>query len=271
MAAHQRITAKPLFLELEQHPGAVHIIDDCEQLFSEKSALTLLRSALGGERVKGRRERKVSYSVAGSKARVMEFYFFGAIIFTFESPIGRRKARNSCCDVTHPVAEFRSIRRPYQSCDATCGTAGYVGESGSMSAHECVEVIEFVIDLAGELKCRLDLRWIEHGYGHYLTQATCGGTVDWRDQVKFHMMSTLTYFDHTPQVTPEWLVGGVQTTPWGDRYRSGNRQHTWAEARGATAAMGTTDRSVQGDLLPPTGCRTRRFSSMIAPVSRLSG
>src|SRR4051794_25651237 len=50
---HQRITAKPLYLELEQHPGAVHIIDDCEQLFSEKSALTLLRSALGGETVKG--------------------------------------------------------------------------------------------------------------------------------------------------------------------------------------------------------------------------
>ena len=68
-----------------------------------------------------------------------------------------------------------------------------------MSAHECGEVVEHVIDLAGELQCRVDLRWIEHGYGHYLTHAASGGTVDWRDQVKFHMMNTLTYFDHTPQ------------------------------------------------------------------------
>jgi len=47
--------------------------------FSEKSALTLLRSALGGERVKGHRERRVSYSITGSRARVLEHYFFGAI------------------------------------------------------------------------------------------------------------------------------------------------------------------------------------------------
>ena len=33
---HQRITAKPLYLEFEKHPGAIHLIEDCEQLFAEK-------------------------------------------------------------------------------------------------------------------------------------------------------------------------------------------------------------------------------------------
>jgi hypothetical protein len=48
---HQKITAKPFYLEMEKHPGAQHVVDDCEQLFRENNALTLLRSALGGERM----------------------------------------------------------------------------------------------------------------------------------------------------------------------------------------------------------------------------
>src|SRR6266404_7324323 len=78
---HQRITAKPLYLQLEKYPDAVHVIDDCEQLFSEKAALTLLRSALGSGRVDGHRERRVSFSVTGYRARVLEHFFYGTLIF----------------------------------------------------------------------------------------------------------------------------------------------------------------------------------------------
>jgi hypothetical protein len=198
---HQRITAKPLYLELEQHPGAVHVIDDCEQIFSEKNALTLLRSALGGERVKGQRERKVSYSVAGSHARVMEHYFHGAIIFTSNRPLADEKPEARAVMSRIPSLCFAPPDREIKALMRHVARQGHAGETGSMSALECVEVVEYVIDLAGELKCRLDLRWIEHGYGHYLTQATSGGTVDWRDQVKFHMMHTITYFDHAPPAT----------------------------------------------------------------------
>jgi len=205
---HQRITAKPLYLELEKDPGAVHNIDDCEQLFSEKSALTLLRSALGGERVRGRCERRVSYSIAGSRARVLEHYFFGAIIFTSNRALADEKpeiravmSRIPCLAFAPPDREIRALMRHV-------ARQGFVGETGRMTPHECVEVIEHVIDLAGELKGRLDLRWIDHGYGHYLTHVAGGGTVDWRDMVKFHIMHALTYFDHTPLVMPGQLKHG---------------------------------------------------------------
>jgi hypothetical protein len=195
---HQRITAKPLYLELEKHPGAVHIVDDCEQLFSEKSALTLLRSALGGERIRGRRERLVSYSVAGARARVLENYFFGAIIFTSNRPLTDERpelravlSRIPCLGFAPPVHEIRALMRH-------AARQGHSGEAGNMSPAECVEVVEFVIRLAAELRCHLDLRWIEHGFHHYLTHAVSGGTVDWRDMAKFHVMNTLTCFDHTP-------------------------------------------------------------------------
>jgi hypothetical protein len=195
---YQRITARPLYHEMEKHPGAVLVIEDCEQLFSEKSALTLLRSALGGERVRGRRERRVSFSVAGSRARVLGHYFFGAIIFTANRPLTDEKpevrallSRHPCVGHGPPDHEMRAVMRHE-------ARKGYVGEAGRMSPQECVEVIEYTIALAAELECRLDLRWIEHAYGHYLTQAVSGGVNDWRDMVKFHIMNTITYFDHTP-------------------------------------------------------------------------
>ena len=64
-----------------------------------------------------------------------------------------------------------------------------IGESGPAPVLE---------GAAGLLECRLDLRWIDHGYGHYLTHVAGGGMVDWRDMVKFHVMNTLTFFDYTP-------------------------------------------------------------------------
>jgi hypothetical protein len=194
----QRITAKPLYLEMEKSPGAVFVIDDCEQLFAEKAAQTLLRAALGGERVKGRRERLVTYSVTGSRARVLEHYFFGAIIFTGNRPLADERpeiravlSRIPSINFAPPDIEIRALMRHV-------ARKGYIGETGQMSPRECVEVIEFVIGRAAELKRGLDLRWIEHAYGHYLTEAVSGGSNDWRDSVKFHLMSTITYFDHAP-------------------------------------------------------------------------
>jgi hypothetical protein len=195
---YQRITAKPLYLEMEKHPGAVFVIEDCEQLFSEKSALTLLRSALGGERAQGRRERRVSYSVTGSRARVLEHFFYGAIIILANRPLTDEKreiaavlSRIPAVGHAPPDHEIRAVMRHV-------ARQGHVCEAGKMSPQECVEVIEFVIALAAKLQCRLDLRWIEHAYGHYMTQAVSDGVNDWRDMVKFHVMSTITYFEHTP-------------------------------------------------------------------------
>jgi hypothetical protein len=54
------------------------------------------------------------------------------------------------------------------------------------------------------------LRWISHAYGHYLTHAASGGAVDWRDMVRFHIMKTLTRFDHTPASAGQPGQGGAE-------------------------------------------------------------
>lgn len=199
---HQRITAKPLYLELEKHPGAVHVVDDCEQILSEKSALTLLRSALGGERVGGHRERKVSYSVAGSRARVLSHYFFGAIIFTSNRPLTDEKPEIRALMSRIPSLWFSPPEDEMRALMRHVARQEHMSETGRMASNECVEVIEYVIRTAAELECRLDLRWIDHAYGHYLTHVASGGTIDWRDMVRFHVMNTMTHFNHTPQPQP---------------------------------------------------------------------
>jgi hypothetical protein len=195
---HQRITAKPLYMALEQHPGAIHVIDDCEQLFNERSALTLLRSVLGGEMINGRRERRVCFSVTGAWARELSHYFYGAIIFTSNRPLADEKAEVRAVLSRMPSMSFAPPDHELRAVMRVVARRGYVSGKRSMSPLECVEVIEYVIALAAELKGRLDLRWVDHSYGHYLTQ-TSGGTVDWRDMVKFHIMGALTCFDHPLQ------------------------------------------------------------------------
>jgi hypothetical protein len=198
---HQRVTAKPLYAALERDPGAVHVIEDCEQLMHEKSAQTLLRSVLGGERVDGHRERRVTYSVSGSRPREMYHYFYGSIILISNRPLGQEvpevraiMSRIPSIAFTPPDDEVRALMR-------NVARRGYVGEGGRMSPPECIEVVEYVIRVAAELECRLDLRWIEHGYGHYLTDVA-SGRVDWRDMIHFHCMNTITYFAHTCPASP---------------------------------------------------------------------
>ena len=93
---------------------------------------------------------------------------------------------------------------------------GHATDKGNMTAQECIEVVEYVIGLAAELGCRLDLRWIEHGFANYLTQAEGGGAVDWRDMVKFHLTESVMHFDYErPQV-----VGTSRITLLGARPKS---------------------------------------------------
>jgi hypothetical protein len=193
---HQRITAKPLFFELQKHAGAVHVIDDCEQLLSEKSALTLLRAILGGERINHRRERPISYSISGSRARVVKHYFYGSVIFISNRPLTDERPEVRAIMSRIPSLSFDPPEEELRAVMRHVARQGYEAEASKMSPNECVEVIEYVIQLAAELRCHLDLRWIEHGYGHYLTHLQSGGRVDWRDMVKFHIINTLTCFDH---------------------------------------------------------------------------
>ena len=195
---HQRITAKPLFFELKKNPGATHVIEDCEQLFGERSAQTLLRSALGGLQVNGWRERQVSYSVSGANARVLRFYFEGAIIFTSNRALAHEKPEIQAVMSRIPSLSFVPGAHHIRAMMRHLARKGHVGPAGRMLPRECVEVVEYVINLAVQREYHLDLRVLDHAYGYYLSDVAGGGRTDWRDLIKFHFQSALTRFDHTP-------------------------------------------------------------------------
>jgi hypothetical protein len=207
---HQRITAKPLFFELRKVPGAVHVIEDCEQLFAERSAQTLLRSALGGVQVNGWRERQVSYSVSGTNARVLRIYFEGAIIFTSNRALANEKPEIQAILSRIPSLSFAPGAHHIRAMMRHLARRGHVGAAGRMSPRECVEVVEYVIDLAVQREYHLDLRVLDHAYGYYLSDVAGGGRTDWRDLMKFHFQSALTRFDHTPPAAGPTRLGGRQ-------------------------------------------------------------
>jgi hypothetical protein len=197
---YQRITAKPLYLEMERFPSAVFVLDDCEQLLGERSAQTLLRSALGGERVGNLRERKVTFSVTGRNARVLTTYFWGAIVFTANRAPATERAEIAGVMSRIPSINFAPPDHEIRALMRHVARRGFVDKAGSMSPRECVEVVEYVIQTAAELEGRLDLRWLEHAYAHYLTAEVSGGRTDWRDMVRFHLLNALTRFEHRPVV-----------------------------------------------------------------------
>jgi hypothetical protein len=212
---HQRITAKPLYHELEKYPGSTHIIDDCEQLFSERSALSMLRAALGGETIKGRRERRISYSISGSRARELHHYFYGSLIFTANRPLAEERpevravmSRIPCLLFAPPDRELKAVMRDV-------ARHGHNSERGQISAPECVDIIEHVINLAAELQCELDLRWAIHAFNYYLVHVDGEGSTDWRDALRFHMINSVTFFEHNrssvPEATTQSNVGREET------------------------------------------------------------
>jgi hypothetical protein len=192
---HQRITAQPLFYELRKHPDAVHIIEDCEGLFRQSNARTVLRSALNSERVSGLRERWVVWAVSGWKPREERFIFWGSLIFTSNRALNDADPEVRAIMSRIPSIHFAPKDSELKALMRSIARKGFDCEAGRISPLECIEIIEHVIQVAAGLQCPLDLRWVEHAYGHYLIEADHGGGVDWREQVRFHMLRTITSFE----------------------------------------------------------------------------
>lgn len=159
-------------------------------MLDEKAALTLLGSALGGESIGGRRERLISYSVSGLRACVMEPSCYGAFISTSNRPLADEVPGIAAILSRIPSVCFSPTDRELRAALRDAPQA----RAGSWPPHECVEVVEHAVEMAGVLVSRLALRWLGHGY--YLTHAAGGGAVDWRDLTKFRTMKMLTYLDH---------------------------------------------------------------------------
>jgi len=80
-----RLSGPTFFNSLEKHPSGMHVIEDVETIFMERTNMNLVRSACWGQKdKKGKQRRIVTYGVHPAERTII---FDGQIIFTGNRPL----------------------------------------------------------------------------------------------------------------------------------------------------------------------------------------
>jgi hypothetical protein len=140
-----RLSAAAWFDSIDKFPSQVHMHEDIENLFTENTALNMLRSAMWGQEDKdGRQERIVTYAVKnplkpGEERRVL---FAGQMLFTGNKPleaIPELEALSTRIEVEHPEVSREEMLAVMKS---IC-LQGKKTDKGFVSPEDCMEVFRY--------------------------------------------------------------------------------------------------------------------------------
>jgi hypothetical protein len=162
--SNSRVSGRGLVDILEQHPDAVHVIEDAETMMNDKAAVGVLRSALWGQEDGGSQERWVTWTVSRPKK---EFPFTGGVIVISNRPLPdlpeleALKTRVPTLLLEPTDNELRALMRQIAA-------GGYEWGRRRMDADECHEVCEFLISESAQLHGPLDVRLLVRAFRDYL-------------------------------------------------------------------------------------------------------
>lgn len=173
-------TAKGLMLSLAEFPEEVHLFEDCESMYKNETASSILRAALGAPKQK---ERIITYETANDKLLVR---FTGGIIIASNEDIGRGKG---------PLAAVASRLRPIKWDLTTAeritriveiAEQGWKRGERTMSKKETLLVAKYLIEqaLTGRVQQPIDIRtYTEHAIPAYMHHRDGTASVDWRQVI----------------------------------------------------------------------------------------
>jgi hypothetical protein len=154
-----RLSGAAWFDSIDKFSSQVHMHEDIENLFTENTALNMMRSAMWGQEDKdGRQERIVTYSVKnllkpGEERRVL---FTGQMLFTGNKPleaIPELEALSTRIEVEHPEVSREEMLAVMKS---IC-LQGRHTDKGFVSPEDCLEVFHYYARHL-EADTKLDLR-----------------------------------------------------------------------------------------------------------------
>lgn len=173
-------TAKALMISLAQFPDQVHLFEDCEAMYKNEVASSILRAALGNPR---QRERVVTYETANERLVVR---FSGGIIVASNEDICRTKGALAAV-----ASRFRPIKW-----DLTTGEritrileiakGGWTRGDRTMTPKETMVVAKYLIDqaLTGSVQQPIDIRtFTEHAIPAFMHHRDGTASVDWRQVI----------------------------------------------------------------------------------------
>jgi hypothetical protein len=180
--SNSRMTGRGLFDMLNMYPDAIHVLEDVEQMMSDKNALGVLRSGLWGQQRDGNRgppERCITWTAHRTH---LEVYFTGGIIVISNKPLldlpelQALKTRIPCMHLQPTDNELRALMR-------FIAAQGFVHGVQAMLAQECQEVCEYVITESLSLHRPLDIRLLINSFRDYLQYQEGDSGCHWKDQV----------------------------------------------------------------------------------------
>jgi hypothetical protein len=191
---NSRLTGRGLFDLLRDFPTKLHLLEDCEPLFSDKNALGVLRSALWGQMDGQHRQvRPVTWRTA---AEAMTFDFEGGIIMTGNRSLDAVpelravQSRIPCLQLTVTNEELAALMRSVSE----HGFRLLLKQRGlrSMSPAQCQEVCEFVIAEILPLSRNLDMRFLVNAFRDFLQYQDGKTSTHWQDLVRSDLKQQVT-------------------------------------------------------------------------------
>jgi hypothetical protein len=174
---NSRLTGRGLFDLLQSHPDTVHVVEDCETLFSDKTAEGVLRSALWGQAGDdGHQERLVSWGTAPKR---QEFIFTGGIIMVMNCRLANTPQLRAVT-TRIPCLEYRATDEELAALMRDIASRGYRFGKYRLTPEEAGPVVEEIISRSSRVQRGLDLRLLTNTFADYLQWRNGSSESDWK-------------------------------------------------------------------------------------------
>lgn len=137
-----RLSGPSFFKSLEKHPKEVHVVEDVENIFNERTNMNLLRSALWGQKdEKGKQQRFVTYGIHPTERTVK---FEGQIIFTGNRPLLNIPELRALA-TRIPTLHLAVTRQELVALMKEISQKEYRTDKGVLTSALCGEVLEYFL------------------------------------------------------------------------------------------------------------------------------
>ena len=137
-----RLSAPAFFQSLEKHPKVVHVVEDVENIFNDRTNMNLLRSALWGQKDKsGKQQRFVTYGIHPTERTVQ---FEGQIIFTGNRPLLNIPELRALA-TRIPTLHLAVTRQELVALMKEISQKEYRTDKGVLSSALCGEVLQYFL------------------------------------------------------------------------------------------------------------------------------
>lgn len=182
------MTAAGLFDMLHDLPDHVHLLEDMEQLYSDKKAVGYLRSATWGD---ANMQKRVITKTIHQKR--VSFDFKGGIIILSNLPLGEIASLRALATRLNP-AEFNPTEEEKKALMWKIAESGKFG----LSPATCEEVCEYLVFYAEKGAKPLDLRLLDNAFNDRLMYDRGESLTHWKDMLVSRIDAQIV----EPKITP---------------------------------------------------------------------